>query len=64
MSLLTSAPGALVKNTKTRNFVLRIVFFIHLKSQLYKFQDQFTIFSSLTSTGALISIFLNLYSIN
>jgi hypothetical protein len=41
-------------------FELEIVLFIFLKDQLHKFQDYFTIFSSLPSVpGALVNIFHN-----
>jgi hypothetical protein len=56
--MLTSVPGALVKDKKKVIFVLKTTFFILIKNRLHKLQYIRTLFSYLTSVpGALVNIF-------
>ena len=60
--MLSSAPGALVKETKKVSFALKTTFSTLLSIRLHKFQEILTILVSLTSApGALVSIFHNSY---
>jgi hypothetical protein len=45
--MLTSVLGALVKESKRENFVLRMLYFILLKNWLYKFKKNFIILNFL-----------------